>query len=136
AIVVSNACMMVAIMAQATMLGRTRSISGDIVIVRALASRARNDAHIGAHARAQHRIVRGAVDADADRNALDDLDPVAAGVLRRKQRELRAGAGADGVERAGEGVAGIGVDRDLGLLAGLQLLEIGFLGIGVDPDMI
>ena len=56
--------------------------------------RARIDAHVGAHPGAE-RGVRVAVEADEDRDALDDLDVVPRRVVRREEGEARAG-------RAGE----------------------------------
>ncbi len=53
------------------------------------------DREIGAHAGAQVRGVLVGGEAEAQRHALHDLDPVAAGVLRRQDRELRAGARRD-----------------------------------------
>ena len=76
------------------------------------------------------------VDADAHRNALHDLDPVAAGVLRRQQREARGGGRADAVDRAGPSLARIGVDVDRHLLAGPDIGQLGLLRARLDPDVI
>ena len=57
------------------------------------------------------------VELHPERHALHHLDPVAAGVLRRQQRELRAGAGADRADLALERAVGIGVERHLDRLA-------------------
>jgi len=48
------------------------------------------DAHLHAHPDAQRRLARRIVDADAHWNALDHLDPVAAGILGRQQRKANA----------------------------------------------
>ena len=80
------------------------------------------------------RQVDGVVEADADRHALHDFDPVAGGVLRGQQRELRAGAGADAGDLAGEAVVGIGVDGDdRRLLPDLHVGEVGLLEVRLDP---
>ena len=98
--------MMVAVMAQ-TVTSMRRSF-GDIddaaVIARyfplAKAEERRQPAVVGvdfdihAHAGAQQVRVLALVEGDAHRHALHHLHPVAAGVLRRQDRELRAGAGA------------------------------------------
>ena len=73
------------------------------------------------------------VEGDAQRNALHHLDPVSGGVLRRQDRELRAGAGADRHDVALEGVIGEDVDVERRLLADAQIGDVGFLRIGVDP---
>src|SRR6516225_612351 len=57
---------------------------------RALSTRI--DREIGAHARSQAARVIVRIEAEAQRHALDNLDPVAARILRRKDRELRSGA--------------------------------------------
>src|SRR5580692_7120048 len=43
-----------------------------------------------AHADAKRRFALGVLDPHAHRNALDDLDPIAGGVLRRQQGKARA----------------------------------------------
>src|SRR5947207_1819072 len=52
-----------------------------------------------AHAGAQRRIVGLAVDPHLHGNALHDLHPVAARILRRQQREFGAAGGADAFDR-------------------------------------
>ena len=47
-----------------------------------------------AHAGGQRQVGLARVDGEPHRQALHDLHPVARGVLRRQQREARAGAGA------------------------------------------
>ena len=71
--------------------------------------------------------VLAGIESDADRHALHDLDPVAAGVLRRQDRELRAGAGADRGDRAVEGMSGKVSTVIVDLLADAQIGDVGFL---------
>ena len=73
---------------------------------------------------------------DAHRHALHDLDPVAGRVLRRQDGELRAGAGADGADRADPLLVGKRVDRDGDGLAAAHVGEVGLLGVGVDPHVL
>ena len=61
-----------------------------------------------------------------------DLDPIAARILRRQHRELRAGAGADAGDMAADVDARIGVELDLGGLADIHVGEVGLLVIGLD----
>src|SRR5262245_52237399 len=99
--VLSSACISVAAMAQTITMVRLDEALGFIGAavsataaspeqVRERAPVPRVDRHVGAHARAQGWIARLAVHRDSHRNALHHLDPVAAGVLRRKDGELRA----------------------------------------------
>src|SRR5271166_6940777 len=73
---------------------------------------ARIDRKIGAHARSQAARVPVRIEAESQRHALDDLDPVAARILRRKDRELRSGARRDRADRPAPGPIRKGVDRD------------------------
>ena len=73
------------------------------------------------------------VEIDPHRHALHHLDEIAGGVLRRQDRELRAGAGRQRADRALEDVIGEGVDLERDGLADRDIGEIGFLRIGVDP---
>ena len=91
------------------------------------------DLDVDAHAGAQQARVLVLVEGDAHGHALHHLDPVAGGVLRRQDRELRAGAGADRDHGAGEGVVGETVDVERRLLPDAQIGDVGFLRIGVDP---
>src|SRR5260370_2116379 len=98
--VLSSACIRVATMAQTVTMPRwaTADLCG-CVAAKAIARRSEQlgqrapvpgiDVDGDAHAGAQDRIVRLAIDADAHRDALDDLDPITARVLRRQDRELR-----------------------------------------------
>src|SRR3954454_17548969 len=67
------------------------------------------DFDIGAEARAERHVGRGLLDRQTDGHALDHLDPVAGSVLGGEQREFRAGAGADGLDRGVNLAAGISV---------------------------
>src|SRR5579871_3836762 len=58
------------------------------------------DVDEGAHAGAQRRIVGLALEPDLHGDALHDLHPVAARILRGQQRELGAARGADAFDRA------------------------------------
>ncbi len=75
----------------------------------------------------------GEVDADGD--ALDDFDVVAGGVLGWEEAELGAGGSADLGDLAVEGAATEGVDLDCDVLAGVHLLQLGFLEVGGDPEV-
>src|SRR4051794_38672889 len=70
------------------------------------------DAQLHAHADAQRRLAGCVIDTDTQRNALDDLNPVAAAVLGRKQGKARGRRRADALDRAGPLLAGISVDLD------------------------
>src|SRR3954470_23061658 len=81
----------------------------------------RIDRHVDRKA-GEQRPSRLAVDRDAHRHALSHLHPIAVGVLRGQQREFRAGAASDRGDMAAQ-LARIGVDLDLGRLAGGHVLE-------------
>src|SRR5689334_12317299 len=73
------------------------------------------DRGVGAHAGLQLlHIPVVAVEIDSDRHALHHLDEIARGILRRQDRELRAGARAQRADSALEGVIrkSIDIDRD------------------------
>src|SRR5467141_2272333 len=74
-----------------------------------------------------------AVEIDPHRHALHHLDEIAGGILRRQDRELRAGAGAERTDAALEDMIGEGVDVDGDGLPNRDIGEIRFLWIGVDP---
>src|SRR6267142_5410096 len=79
----------------------------------------------------------GRVERDAHRHALDDLDPVSRGVLRGKEREGAAGAGAESGELAVIGDrAAIRVGDELHRLARAQIRQLAFLEIRVHPDLV
>src|SRR6185312_2158325 len=71
------------------------------------------DRHVRTHAGLElaHVLVM-AVEVDPHRYALHDLDEVAGGVLRRKDGELRTGAGAERSHGALESVIGESIDID------------------------
>ncbi len=80
-----------------------------------------------------HRLRGRAVERDPHRHALGHLDPVAVGVLRRKQREFAAGAGADALDVGGELLPGIGIDLDFGALARHHPADVLLLEVRLDP---
>ena len=69
---------------------------------------------------------------DAHRDPLDDLGEVAGRVVRRQQRELRAGGRGNRRHHALDHLAVERVDGDVDLLSRLDVRELGFLEIGVD----
>src|SRR5690606_856442 len=115
AIVVSSACMMVASITDTVTIARFGRPSA-AAAARAAAIIAsppagpgpaeqaaavpRVDLDPGGQARAQLGQAGGIVEPDAHRHALGDLHPVAGRVLRRDQRELRAGGRADRLDAA------------------------------------
>src|SRR5882724_6636006 len=76
------------------------------------------------------------VQPDLHRDPLDDLDPVAGGVLGRQEREARAGARREGVHGAVEDLPREGVDLDLGGHARLHPGELGLLEVGEHPHLV
>src|SRR5258708_24338315 len=94
------------------------------------------DIHLYAHANAQRRLAGLIVDEDAHRNALDDLDPVTAGILCRQQREARGGCRAYAVDRSGPSLARIGIDVDRYFLSRLDIRQLGLLWARLNPDVI
>src|SRR6202040_4262259 len=79
------------------------------------------DLNRDAHAGPQLKLFRLRIDADPHRNALADLDPVAARVLRRQDREFRTGSWSDARHGAGPDMAGIAIDPDFRPVAGLHM---------------
>ena len=95
------------------------------------------DRHVHRQANAQ-RVRRDLlrVERDAHRHALDNFDPVAAGVLRRQQRKRRAGARAqagDGAVKHHFAAVHIGLQR--GALADAQIFQLAFFEVGIDPQV-
>ena len=76
------------------------------------------------------------VEANAHRDALHDLHPVAAGVLRRQQRELLRRRRADALNGAVPFRVRIGVHRHRDRLPRPHIGQLRLLRIRVDPDMI
>src|SRR6266550_4371044 len=92
---------------------------------------------IDRHAGAQQVLLRDILrHANPDRKPLHDLGEVAGGVVRRQQREHRAGRGRDAVDDARELAVAIGVDRDRHRLAWTDALELRLLEVGVNKDVI
>ena len=91
------------------------------------------DRHRRGHPGAQRRLARLGEEADPDRQALHHLDPIPRGVLRRQDGELRPGRRADAVNLGGPGHIGVDIEHDPGLLPGLDIGQVGFLHIGLDP---
>ena len=87
-----------------------------------------------AHAGAKVGDVLIGVEGKAQRHALHHLDPVAAGVLRRQNRELRAGSRRDRGNPAAPFAPRKRVDRHRRGLAGAHVGEVQFLRVGVDPQ--
>lgn len=77
------------------------------------------------------------VERDAHRQALDHLDPVAGRVLRRDQRERRSGAAREADDAAVIfDVAAIEVGGERHRLADLHAVELPFLEVGVDVELV
>src|SRR5471030_418091 len=115
--VVSSACMITARITQAVMAPRLATLGGRagatglamrlpvaaeplVDEIRETASMTGVDIDGDAHADAQRRFAVHVLDAHAHRDALNDLHPIAGGVLRRQQREARSRSGADAVDDA------------------------------------
>ena len=90
-------------------------------------------AHTGAQ-RWQGPIAR--LDAHAHRDALHDLYPVTAGVLRRQKRELLGRRPTDALDSAAPLPIRICIDRHRDRLARLHICHLSLLRICVDPDVI
>ena len=74
---------------------------------------------------------------DLHRQALHDLDPVARGILRRQQRERRAGAGRQADDMAVEHhVTAIQVGDQRGRLSEAQVAQLAFLEVRVQPHVL
>src|SRR6202171_808116 len=154
--VVSSACMMVAVMAQIVTMFRRRpgtATGAAAVVFMALVLFCRHrrreaeqrrerpamagvDRGIGAHAGLQLLYVLVmAVEIDSHRHALHHLDEVSGGVLRRQDREWRAGARAQRTYDSLEHMIGERVNVDSDRLSHRDIGEIRFLRIGVDPGL-
>src|SRR3569832_1562036 len=115
-----------------------RSPSGDWrARSRRRAARVRVDRYAHGEAEAQLMIAEfAAVEREAYRHALHDLDPIASRVLRRQQREARARARADAAHPAViDDVVAVQIgDRCHGVIQA-QHAELIFLEVRVDPQL-
>src|ERR1700733_2956906 len=95
------------------------------------------DIDLDTHAGAQRRqfLVAG-IDAHAHRHALHDLHPIAAGILRRQQREFLRRRGTDALHGAVPDGVRISINRHRDRLPGLHISQLRFFRIGADPEMI
>jgi hypothetical protein len=73
---------------------------------------------------------------DLDRHALDDLDVIAGGILRRQRREGGAGSGLNAVDMAADREFRIGVDRERRRLSGPHAVELDLFEVRCGPDLI
>ncbi len=80
------------------------------------------------------RIVRG--EGQFYRNPLYDFGEVAGGIVRRQQAELRARSGKQAVDSRIDWHVAVGVKDQFGFLAGLHVTNLGFLEIGLNPDVL
>jgi len=71
---------------------------------------------------------------EAYRQTLNDLYPIAGGVLGRQQRKGQPRAGAQTFDLRRESNVGIGIDLDCRLLTRPHMSELGLFEIGLDPD--
>src|SRR3990172_4059561 len=93
------------------------------------------DRHVRRHPGPERvRVAVGAVEDDLDRDALDDLDPVARRVLGGQEREAGARPGADGLDAAGERLAGEAVHRHHDLHPRAHARQLSLLEVGHHPD--
>ncbi len=76
------------------------------------------------------------VEPDLHRQPLDDLDPVARGILRRQERKARARPGGERIHLAIEGPVGERVDAHFRRHARPDALELGLLVVRDDPDVV
>src|SRR5262245_17600064 len=78
------------------------------------------------------RILTG-IEADANGNALHDLDVVAGGVVGRQQAESRARRRGEAFDFSVERLAAVRVGANGHTLAGTNVLDLRLLEIGRDP---
>src|SRR5580698_8349047 len=90
--------------------------------------------HAGAEKVIGVLIVVGQI--DADRDTLDDLDIVSSGIFRRKEAQNGAGCAADLRDLAIVFAAAVGIDADFYVLALAHMLELRFLEVGGNPDVV
>src|SRR5260370_39404800 len=91
---------------------------------------------LDAHAEAKRWIDGRIADADTHWNALDDLDPVAAGLLGRQQGKARCRRRTDAFAGAGPSLAWKSMGLGRRLLSGLDIGQLGFLRARLSPDVI
>src|SRR5882757_6049801 len=94
------------------------------------------DAYLDAHPDTQRRLAGRVADADADWNALDHLDPVSAGILRRQQGKARGGRGAYAFHGAGPTLTRESIDLYRHFLSGPDIGQFGFLWTCLNPDVV
>ena len=94
------------------------------------------DAQLDAHADTQLRFSRRIGDADPHRDPLHDLDPVAAGILRRQQGEFLRRRRAHALDDTVPFEIRIGVDFDRRLLSRTDIGQLGFFRAGLNPDVL
>ena len=92
------------------------------------------DPHRDTDAREQRPVRIDLVKLEAYRQTLDDLDPVAGGVLRRQDREIRSGARTHADDMRLEGAIRKSVDVDCRRLTRTHVGQAGFAEIRLDPD--
>jgi hypothetical protein len=73
---------------------------------------------------------------DLHRHALDDLDVIAGGILRRQQRERGAGSGLNAVDMATDFAFRKGIDLERHRLSGPHAVELNLLEVRRNPDLI
>src|SRR5471032_3590490 len=129
--VLSSACISVAIIAHTLMIKRcapSASKSPDLDFGTAAALMASEkvgerapvlgvDVDVYTHTGAERRIIGLALNLHPHADALHDLHPIAARILRRQQRELGTARGADALDRSRPGTVMIRVDINVHLIA-------------------
>src|SRR6185295_11644130 len=82
------------------------------------------DFNRGAHAGSERRIVMISVDLHSDGDALYHFHPVAARILRGQQRKFGTASGADAFDRTGPATARISVDPQADRIADLYPCQV------------
>src|SRR5262249_53859262 len=95
-----------------------------------------DDRDAGAHPGAEGHAARHAIEPHQHGDALHHLGEVAGGVVGRKQREARARPRGEAVHVTDDGDAAVGVDLDVGALAGANLGDLVLLEVGHDPHVV
>src|ERR1700730_16173211 len=94
------------------------------------------DIHLYAHADSQRWLAGSIADTDTHRNALDDLDPVSAGILRRQPGKARCGCRTYAFDGADPSLTWKSIDLDRHFLSRLDVGQFGFLRARLNPDVI